>query len=135
MGVMKKLSDRQLFERTITEDDVLGAIRSILELNCARVHRIVERIPWGRKTSEKGIPDLFGWWPEHRKPNVPDGFVEGLPIHFFIEVKRPGGKLRPAQSAWIALARADGVIAFKAESVEEMVLEFKKYGIEIKGLK
>lgn len=140
----KSLSPRQVFERTLTENDVLSAIRSLLELNGARVHRIVERIPWGKTTSTPGIPDLNGYWPRIRQMN--HGYVsfqqDGHPhirgdkscCHFWIEVKRPGGKLRPAQAIWLAQAELDGVIAFKAESVEEMVSEFKKHGIEIKGV-
>lgn len=124
----KSLSPRQVYERQITEEDVLGQIRQLLELNGARVHRIVERIPWGKRTSEKGIPDLFGWI---MPPNKLEGFP---PRHFFIEVKRPGSKLRPAQTAWLESARADGVVCFVADSVEKMVEEFRKYGVEIKGL-
>ena len=59
----KEMSARQIYERSITEEDVISAIRAVLEINGARVHRVVERIPWGRKTSEPGIPDLFLWWP------------------------------------------------------------------------
>lgn len=127
----KTLSPRALFERSITENDVLGAIRNLLELNGARVHRIVERIPWGKTKSEGGIPDLFGWI--NSTHLCGDGCYV-YPRGFFIEVKKPGGKLRPAQAAWIQRAQADGVVAFKAESVEEMVSQFKKYGIDIKGL-
>lgn len=59
----KKLSIRQLYERTLTENDVLGAIRQLLKLNGARVFRVIERIPWGKTQSEGGIPDLFLWFP------------------------------------------------------------------------
>lgn len=117
-----RLSERQLFERSITEDDILGACRSLLELNGARVHRIVERIPWGKRTSTPGIPDLTGWF---CGPHAP--------LHFWIEVKKPGGRHRPAQDMWIARARADGVIAFFAESVDQMVEGFKQFGIQLKG--
>lgn len=129
---VKKLSPRQLYERTLTENDVLGAIRSILELNGAHVDRIVERIPWGKTTSTPGIPDLVAWW--RRSYSFSAGVMRCCPTVAFIEVKRPGGKLRPAQAAWLEAAQRDGVIAFKAESVEEMVAEFKKHGIQIRGL-
>lgn len=56
------------------------------------------------------------------------------PIIAFIEIKKPGGKLRPTQARWIEQAQSDGVICFKAESIEEMVSEFKRFGIEIKGV-
>lgn len=129
-----KLSPRQVFERSITENDILGAIRSILEMNGARVFRAVERVPKCYRcgcylgSSERGLPDLYGYFYKFVIINP------GFPTHFFIEVKRKGGKLRPAQAAWIAQAQADGIIAFKADSVEEMVAEFKQRGIVVKGL-
>lgn len=128
----KSFSPRQIFERTLTEEDVLGVCRWLLELNGARVHRVIERIPWGKRTSEKGIPDLFGWWPKSH--SFYSGVMRCCLTPFWIEIKRPGGKLRPAQAAWLESARADGVVCFVADSVEMMVSEFKKYGIEIKGL-
>lgn len=125
----KTLSPRQVFERSIRESDVVGAIRNLLEVSGARVFEIVERIPWGRRTSTPGIPDLMCWWPDQSlKPIVHKG-----PLHFFIEVKRPGGKLRPSQVTWITQAKADGVICFMADSVEAMVTGFREYGIEIRG--
>lgn len=125
-------SPRGIFERQITEADVQSQIIAILELNGAHVDVIVERIPWGRKTSTPGLPDLVGWWP--RAHSFSSGVMRCCPTVFFIEVKRPGGKLRPAQERWLAAARTDGIIAFKAESIDEMVSEFKKYGVEVKGL-
>lgn len=117
---IKKLSDRQIFERSIRESDVVGAIRNLLELNGAKIFPIIERIPWGRTVSTPGIPDLHGRFPG--------------PTQFWIEVKRPGGKRRPAQIEWIEDAKRDGVIAFFADSVEAMVEGFSEYGIHIKGL-
>lgn len=121
------LSSRGIYEPVQSEENVLCAIRGLLEANGVRIHRIVERIPWGRTTSTPGIPDLTGWF-------IPNYDTTFTPRHFWIEVKKPGGKLRPAQAAWIEQAKSDGVIAFKAESVEEMVKEFRAYGIEVKGL-
>lgn len=123
----KALSPRQIFERSISEEDVFGACRQLLELNGARVHRVVERIPWGKKKSEPGIPDSFGWWP--------NGIISLTgSVIFFIEFKKPGGARRPAQERWIAEARADGVIAFFADSVDSMAAGFAEYGIQIRGL-
>ena len=124
-------SSRGVYERELTEEDVLGQIRQLLELNGARVFRVIERIPWGKTKSEGGIPDLFGWFPEESLKCME---YNNRVNHFFIEVKRPGGNLRPAQAAWIERAQQDGVICFKADSCEEMVREFGKYGIEIRGL-
>lgn len=130
-------SKRGIFEPIQTENDVLGAIRTLLEANGARVFRVVERIPWGKTKSEPGIPDLIVIWPEkivrYEKP-FPTEIISRTSIVSFVEVKRPGGKLRPAQKLWIEQAQADGVICFMADSVEAMVSEFKKYGIEVKGL-
>lgn len=131
MSNKKILSPRQVFERSISEEDVFGACRQLLELNGARVHRVVERIPWGKKKSEPGVPDCFGWWP---KGDGPTGFLPSPWAYFFIEFKRPGGKHRPAQIRWIEQAREDGVVAFFADSVEAMVKGFAEYGIKIKGV-
>lgn len=137
--IRKALSARQVYERSITEEDVFSACRALLELNGARVFRIVERIPWGRKTSEPGLPDSFGWWPQRTESerainDAGDVAVLYPPLPFFIEFKKPGGKIRPAQIAWIEAARRDGVVVFCADSVESMVARFKEYGIEIKGI-
>jgi hypothetical protein len=128
--VRKQLSPRGIFERSITEEDIAGAMTTLLELNGARVFPIIERIPWGRKTSTPGMPDLYGYF--YRLPMEHPGLV--LPIHWWVEVKRPGGKRRPAQIAWIDERRRDGVIAFFADSVEAMVKGFAEYGIILKGL-
>lgn len=132
---MKKLSDRQLYERTLTEEDVVGQIRSFLELNGARVHRIVERIPWGRKTSTPGIPDIIGWMPRGRSTGNEINPFLGSAKSFYIEVKRPGGKRRPAQTTWISDAVNDGVLAFFAESVDDVVNAFASHGIYLRGIK
>lgn len=130
----KTLSPRGVFEASITEEHVFSACRALLELNGAKVHRITERIPWGPKgrKSQPGVPDSFGWWPLSH-PLV-SGYISSVPLHFFIEFKRPGGARRPAQERWIAEARADGVIAFFADSVDAMVAEFAVFGIHIKGV-
>lgn len=119
-------SARGIWEPEMNEEDVVIQIRAMLELNGARVHRIVERIPWGKTTSTPGMPDLVGWWPASHVHCIRRA---SLPIHFFIEVKRFGGKLRPAQVAWLNQAQADRVIAFKAESWKECMAEFEKNGI------
>lgn len=118
----------------LSEENVIDQITALLKLNGARVNRVVERIPYSKygRHSEGGIPDLFGWF--HREVGERDGASFIFNTHFFIEVKRPGGKLRPAQKVWLEAAQRDGVIAFKAESLEECVAEFKKFGIQVKGL-
>lgn len=126
---MKELSDREVWERSITEEDVFGACRTLLELNGARVHKIVERIPWGRKTSEPGIPDSSGWF--YKPPLEHPGLV--CPIHFWIEFKRPVKAVyRDAQVVWIENAVRDNVIAFFANSVQQMLEGFGRFGIKLK---
>jgi len=117
----KSLSARGIYERSLTEEDVLIAIRQYLELNGARVFRVVERIPWGRRQSEPGIPDLFCWF-------------KGIEARVaFIEVKKPGGKRSANQINWINQAVEDGVIAFFAESVEDVRREMLINGIQLRG--
>lgn len=111
------------------EEGVVLACTQLLQLNGARVHRVVERIPWGKRKSEAGIPDLFGWF---SPPGI--GMAKGKPVHFYLEVKAPGKKLRKAQVDWITLALADNVIVLWADSVEAMVTNFGNFGIYLRGL-
>ena len=130
MNPKKTLSPRGIFERAISEEDVILSIRQYLTLRGARVFRITERIPkrnWkgmivGR-VSERGNPDLYAWFPKLAR--TPE------PLHFFIEVKRPGGKHSPSQEQWIKNANDDGVIAFFAESIDDVIREFGKRGISL----
>lgn len=117
-----------IWQSKITEEHVIADIVQCLSLNGASVHRIVERIPWGKRTSTPGMPDLAGWF------TVPTLEHPGLvfPLHFWIEAKKPGGKHRPAQIAWIEAAQRDHVIAFFADSREQMVSEFKSRGIVLR---
>lgn len=120
----KKLSSRGIYERSVSEEDIVKQIVSYLALNRIRVDRIVERIPWGRKTSTPGIPDLMC--------RIPKGW-NGRPeaTVFFIEVKKPGGKLRPAQEAWLREADEDGVLAFMAMSSLGVCEVLRSYGIDV----
>lgn len=124
----KTFSPRAVFERSITEEDVLGSCRTLLELNGARVFRAIERVPKCYRcgcwlgSSERGTPDISGYF--YRPTLVP----------FWLEMKRPKGKHRPAQIARIEQIREDKGIAFFCDSVEAMVAGFKEYGITIRGL-
>lgn len=129
----KQLSERGVFERKVSENDVLEEIMIRLSANGARVNRIVERIPWGRTTSTPGIPDLVFWFRPGTMIECPPGIIPVRPPVFgFIEVKKPGGLRRPAQLRWILEAQNDGVIAFFAESWADCVSEFKKHGVVLK---
>lgn len=125
-----KKSERGIYEPVMSEEDVLCQVRQMLEINGARVFRVIERIPWGRTKSEGGIPDLFGWWPKAHS------FVPGVmrceATHYFIEIKRKGGPRRPAQVEWIRRANEDGVLACFAESWKDVVDYFEREGIKLK---
>lgn len=120
-------SERGIFEARITEEMVIKEIVARLAYAGARAHRIVERIPWGRTTSTPGLPDLWCYF--YRLPVAHPGLI--LPIQFWIETKRPGGKRRPSQIAWIEAAQRDGVIAFFAESWADVHRELAARGIEV----
>jgi len=67
------------------------------------------------RVGTKGMSDLYGWY-------------RGNGMHVELEVKRPGGKLSPEQAAWLENARADNVVAFAVDSVEECGRQLKKFG-------
>lgn len=123
----KSLSPRGVYERSISEEDVLGTCRTLLELYGARVFRAVERVPKCYRcgqwlgSSERGTPDISGYFT--RKPHA------GVP--FWIEMKRPKAAHRPAQEARIAMIQSDGMIAFFAHSLDSMIREFKDHGIDL----
>jgi len=70
----------------------------------------------------KGLPDIMGWVPVWAIARTQATNVAGA-CPLFIEVKRPGGKLRPAQETFLAMARKDGCVAFKAESPADVAHE------------
>lgn len=122
-------SERGVFEIKKTEEHIVKEIIQMLELNGAHVDRLVERIPWGRKTSTPGIPDLCVRFPI----NHPASWESTLdPVQAWIEVKVPGGHRRPAQVAWIEQAQRDGVLATFAESWGDVVRYFEGHGIVLK---
>lgn len=113
--------NRKLFQSQITEEHVLKEIVIRLWVNKINTYRVRERIPgMSKNLSTPGIPDLMGWYKR--------GESFG-PIPLFIECKRPGGVRRPAQIAFIEDAKADGCIAFFAESWIDCVKEFGNVGI------
>ena len=54
----------------------------------------------------KGSPDIHGW--------MTDGTA------LFVECKRPTGRLRAEQAAWIEAAKKDGCVAFVARSIDDV---------------
>jgi len=116
-----------------SEEDVIKAIMVYFNLVGVRLHRIVERIPKrdgrGRivgRTSTPGMPDLAGWV----RPRI----LGSNPVPVYIEAKRPKGKRRPAQEAFIAEAREEGVIAFFAESLDQAMDEMERAGVTLPRL-
>lgn len=122
----KTLSPRGVFERQILEEDVITAGLSLLAMNGASTHRVRERIPWGRTTSEPGIPDTFFWWPRPHEYSIYGTC--------WWEAKKPGKKATPIQRAWLDRAVSDGLVAFEADSVEALTERLLEFGIKIKGL-
>ena len=87
----------------ITEADVTRSIRQLLKQIGVfhwKVHQGLGCVP--------GVPDVIGVW---------KGRLLG------IEVKRPGGKLSPAQVAFIDRINAEGGLAFVAFSVDDVMRE------------
>lgn len=90
--------------------------------------------PYAGKTPQNvsGIPDLVGWIPRKLLLPLPDsGVSRAIPV--YIEVKRPGGVRRPAQILFIEEARADGCVAFFAESWADVMREMnEQVGLKLK---
>lgn len=134
------------YQPVILEEHIINEIITRLWWNKIKVFRIRERIPdprWAKnkqKLSAKGIPDLIGWakrnlqykcmLPHHGEP-CGGNLTVVTPVPLYIEVKRPGGGRRPAQLQFIEEAKADGCIAFFAESWEDVVREFESIGISL----
>lgn len=62
---------------------------------------------------------------------IPPGFPDLMGIvdadrFLFVEVKKPGGRFREGQKAFLELARSQGHIAFSARSVEEALQRFQE---------
>ena len=120
------------YQPVILEDHILNEI--IVRLWWAKIKVFRINCPAGGKVrpNEPGIPDLIGWVPSALMRPIN---VDALPL--FIEVKRPkgaghrGGVHRPAQIRFIEEAKADGCIAFFADSWEQCVQELEKYGIKV----
>src|SRR5438093_8566504 len=110
-----------------SENQVIKQIRDMIWLNGGKAIRITERIPDGKhRVSEAGTPDLLCWLTHSGVTPYKRPFV------FLVEVKRPGGKLRPSQIQFLEEAKKDGIVAFKAESWDDVKVELKRYGINLK---
>lgn len=129
---------RNLWEPAILEEHVLTEIVDRLWIQAnIKMWRIRERIPGKGFLSTPGLPDIVGWI-KAKKITPPEGAILNyhmLPwpkaIPLFIEVKRPGGARRAAQIRFIDEAKADGCVAFFAESWADVVRELAKVGINL----
>lgn len=119
----------------IVEEDVVEEITTRLWLQYRiKVWRVRERIPGAWALSVPGIPDLMGWLPKS------SGFIifgettpRSAPVPLFIEVKRPGGVRRTAQTLFIEGAKLDGCVAFFADCWADVVREMSEQcGIKLK---
>jgi len=102
----------------MTEHDIQNSIKIALT-----PHAIVFRVNVGSGTTKDGryfstgvppgFPDLFGF-------RLSDAKI------FFIEVKKPGGKIRPQQQHFIELMQSYGAIAgicYTPEAALKLILE------------
>lgn len=120
---------RGVYHRVLREEDVLGQIRTMLELNGAKVFRAIERVPKCYRcgqwlgASEAGTPDLSGIFKRN----------DDHPIPFWFEVKRPKKNAkRAAQIARIAELRAAGGCAAIVESWGQVLQALDDYLIPVK---
>ena len=147
-GNMKKYDEaKKMFEREITEKDIVAEIIARLGFAKIPVFIVRENLPTGYRMSDPGIPDLHG--------RVPKGYVrKGIQVEFmsysvaqpvYVEVKRPGEMAKyhaggyrskpkrestfQRQEYFINQARADGCIACFAESWNDVCDEFEQHGI------
>ena len=99
-----------------TENHVAQQICDYLRLHGWRVHRLEADLRGPKalvKREEVGTPDYIAV-----RQREPFG-----PCHcWYIEVKRPGGKLRKSQEIWIADARRRGWNVAVASSIEDLIL-------------
>lgn len=148
---------KKLFERKITEEDVLQEIVVRLRFSKIQITRIRENLPTGYRMSETGIPDLIGYVPKGTpRREFPIQTINQEyalwkkieeAIHIEIEVKKPGEmakyhaggyRCKPKREKTFRLqeerinqAKADGCIACFAESWQNVVDEFAKHGIQL----
>ncbi len=111
----------------VRETDIVRSIRGYLELRGFRIFRRnvggAYAMRLGREQfvrfSEPGAADLTGW-----------EIGTGRAIE--VEVKVPGARTDPRrhalQQAWLEQAKRDGLIAFRASSVQECEARLEEYG-------
>ena len=109
---------RKMYEPVLSEEMVLKEIVTRLWMQGRiKVWRVKERIPGYGELSTPGISDLIGV--------VPGGKA------IFLEVKRPGGVHRIAQTQFIDEVKVHGAIAGFVDSWDSCRRLFREYGIEL----
>jgi hypothetical protein len=110
-----------------SEADVTKTILGFLKAELWRCYRLqsgkVRGLSGGRpiKLNEKGTPDWIAI-----RPFFPDSKTAGcMSQAFYLEVKRPGGKVRPAQAAMHIALRQDGFTVLVADSYNAFIREYK----------
>jgi hypothetical protein len=127
------------YQPRLLESHVLKEIVDRLWLQAKiKVWQVRERIPGHGVPSTPGIPDLIGWIPKGVMISYPDKLMEPFEKAFatplFIEVKRPGGAHRLAQTQFIDEAVQGGCCAFFAESWQDVVSELASVGVVLKDI-
>ena len=100
---MKSIS--KLKPKRKTEAEVTAEIKQALQIIGLYPRYVWKH--WSGMGSVHGVSDLMG-------------VIPGIEKAFYCEIKRPGGKLSPAQADFLGRMREAGAIAFKAEMVEDV---------------
>jgi len=105
--------------KTLLEKDIQRAVLDYLRLNrifCWKQHSVGIKKPDGRyiPSGMVGVSDIMGVLPDGR--------------FLAVEVKRPGGKVSPAQDIFLTNVRRSKGLAVVVHSVDEMAIFLKDYG-------
>jgi hypothetical protein len=110
----------------LSERDIEKQLVDYLRLHGWHVHRLEADLWRSKRASareEVGTPDFIclrraSWYEEDRSVRA-----------FYLEVKRPGGKLRPSQEFWIGYARARGWCVIVADSLDSLITQMRVTGM------
>jgi hypothetical protein len=111
MGDPQKTENAKRQRIKMTERDVTRAVRELLK-NC----NIWHFKHWGGPMSPKGVADILGCY-------------QGRMLA--IELKAPGNRPTRDQSRFLERVKAEGGIAFWADSVDRVVEELKLQGVRL----
>lgn len=129
-------------KQVITEAHVQKSVTDLLVLDGWRAIRTdpVSDRSRGKGFGEVGMPDYlyvryddFGWSGSLREGSEIETKV--LSQAFFIEYKRPGGKLKPHQERWHAAERARGALVLVVDSIDDFMRWYAASGLARKVLR